>query len=280
MPKKTSGRGPDPRIPDIRALLVRSGNLCAFPGCQNPIVTPDNIYVAQVCHIEAASPGGPRYNRDSTVEARRSERNLLLLCYQHHIITNDAARFPTSALLEMKRAHESKSATHPYHPADAVVERVLREADQYWLAVGHANEHEHIVPDLRVPIDAGATPRDLVTQIRENLSLLGEVHGDILKSYQLLNNDVRDTLIKAGLDVNAWDAIPYYENPMVSRDWETTHLSLQNLLGRASVALSQLELRILESELKSNPHDHELHAEIERLRSEFLDGARSWGLVD
>lgn len=70
-------RAPNPTNGTVRALLARSGNRCAFPGCDHPIVDEDNDYVAQLCHIEAAAPGGERFNSRSTDEQRRSPSNLL-----------------------------------------------------------------------------------------------------------------------------------------------------------------------------------------------------------
>lgn len=280
MPPYVSGRAPDPRSDDIRALLTRSGNRCAFPGCRHPIVTAENVYVAQICHIEAAAPGGPRYNSESTDSTRRSESNLLLLCYQHHVITHDVVRYPTSVMLEMKRAHEALVANAPFRPTDEVVARVFRESEQYWLAVGTANLEEHIVPDLRVPIDPNASPRQLLEQVHDTLLRLSSVHGEISQSYEILNDDIRATMENAGLDVQRWDAIPHYENPAIGRDWELVNLAFPNLESRMFVALAQMKLFLLEAELRLTPHNATLRAEVERLRAEFLQGARSWGLVD
>lgn len=45
-----------------RALLAHSGNQCAFPECIHPIFNEKKKLIAQLCHIEAVAPGGPRYN--------------------------------------------------------------------------------------------------------------------------------------------------------------------------------------------------------------------------
>src|SRR5699024_11234348 len=55
-------------------LFAKSGNVCAFPGCTHELVTARNLFVGQICHIEAANPGGQRYNPNSTDEERRSDR--------------------------------------------------------------------------------------------------------------------------------------------------------------------------------------------------------------
>lgn len=50
----------------LKALLAKSGNVCAFPGCQQELVTKKNLFVGELCHIEAVSSGGPRHNPAST----------------------------------------------------------------------------------------------------------------------------------------------------------------------------------------------------------------------
>lgn len=41
-------------------------------------------FVGQLCHIEAAEPGGERFNHVMTNEQRRAFENLTLICYAHH----------------------------------------------------------------------------------------------------------------------------------------------------------------------------------------------------
>lgn len=91
----------------LRDLAVRSKNKCAFPGCDHPILNGENDYVAELCHIEAAEPGGPRYNASSDDEVRRSYDNLLFLCHQHHKETDNEAEFSVERLRQMKSEHES-----------------------------------------------------------------------------------------------------------------------------------------------------------------------------
>jgi hypothetical protein len=94
---------------DIKRLYALSGNQCAFPGCSVKLVNSKNkINISEICHIEAAEPGGQRYNSNSTDNDRRSYDNLILLCANHHKITDDVATYSVSVLHKMKRSHESK----------------------------------------------------------------------------------------------------------------------------------------------------------------------------
>ncbi len=68
----------------------------------------DGAFVGQVCHIEAAEEGGERFNALMSNEDRRAVSNLMLMCYAHHVKTNDVAAFPVEKLREMKADHERR----------------------------------------------------------------------------------------------------------------------------------------------------------------------------
>jgi len=65
-------------------------------------------FVAEVCHIEAAESGGPRFNAAMNNEERRLPANLLLLCHRHHVETDDEQRFPVAELRRIKERHEAQ----------------------------------------------------------------------------------------------------------------------------------------------------------------------------
>ncbi len=98
-----------PKIDTLRALYAKSSNQCAYPGCDHPLIDENNESVGQVCHIEDALPGG-RFNENMTNEQRRSYDNLILLCYRHHIRTNDIKEFPPDKLKKIKLEHEAKAS--------------------------------------------------------------------------------------------------------------------------------------------------------------------------
>ena len=106
-------------------LFARSGNLCAFPGCSQRLVTDGDDLVVDICHIEAAEPNGQRYNPRQTDEERRNIANLILLCPTHHKVTNNEAMYLASTLVEMKQKHEQRSANTHYHVDEHVVTKLL-----------------------------------------------------------------------------------------------------------------------------------------------------------
>ena len=92
----------------LRELFLKSGNQCAFPGCSNVMMDEQGNFIGQICHIEAAEEGGERFNPNMTNEERRSFDNLMLMCYEHHIITNDVSKYSVQTLKKMKKDHEDK----------------------------------------------------------------------------------------------------------------------------------------------------------------------------
>lgn len=91
----------------LRDLAIRSKNKCAFPGCNQPLLNLTDDYVAELCHIEAAKPGGQRFNHAQSDEERRAPANLLFLCHQHHRETDNEVLYSVARLREMKQAHEA-----------------------------------------------------------------------------------------------------------------------------------------------------------------------------
>lgn len=97
-----------PKQEVLRELYIKSGNECAFPGCHNVLVDENGKFVGEVCHIEAAMPGGERFNSNMTNEDRRLFDNLLLLCHHHHVVIDSVDEYTVEKLKEMKRNHEAK----------------------------------------------------------------------------------------------------------------------------------------------------------------------------
>ncbi|MBD1430607.1 ABC-three component system protein [Sphingobacterium litopenaei] len=93
----------------IKKLYALSGNQCAFPDCSQSIFDHNGQpNISNICHIEAAEQGGQRYNPNSDDDYRRSFDNLILLCPNHHKITDDVKKYTVAVLRDMKRQHEAK----------------------------------------------------------------------------------------------------------------------------------------------------------------------------
>lgn len=97
----------EPNLSTIKRLFAMSGNMCAFPGCQVPIVEESGTVTGEICHIKAQSPMGPRYDPDQKDEQRHSYENLILFCRRHHkVVDSQASLYDVDALKEIKAIHE------------------------------------------------------------------------------------------------------------------------------------------------------------------------------
>jgi len=96
----------------IRRLDKLSGNQCAGPSCLKNLIGEDGqSIISKICHIEAASKNGPRWNANMTDDERRDFSNLILLCDEHHTIIDNKdneLKFPVSLLKKWKTEHEAK----------------------------------------------------------------------------------------------------------------------------------------------------------------------------
>ena len=90
-------------------LYLESGNACAFPNCSQKLIDENGHYIGQICHIEAAETGGQRFNPNQTNEQRRHISNLMLMCPNHHKLTDDVIKYTVDKLKKMKADHERKS---------------------------------------------------------------------------------------------------------------------------------------------------------------------------
>ena len=89
----------------LKKLYARSGNLCAFPGCSQPLFDEDNQ--SNICHIEGVNTDSPRHNSKLTKDQINSYENLILLCPNHHTqIDKEPDIYTVSVLKDMKKRHE------------------------------------------------------------------------------------------------------------------------------------------------------------------------------
>lgn len=96
---------------DLKALLQKSGNRCAFPGCPTTLTIKESddstVILSNVAHIVAQREDGPRGKFALPLDRRDEESNLMLLCPEHHkIIDNKPYLYTVERLRGMKEKHE------------------------------------------------------------------------------------------------------------------------------------------------------------------------------
>lgn len=115
----------------IKILFALSGNVCAFRdpdggfGCELRLTDPAWGRVrAQISHIRAASPGGPRFDSTMDPSERYAFENLILLCPNHHQQVDflEPDRFTADVLTAMKALAEQQA--NPEWTTDARLNEV------------------------------------------------------------------------------------------------------------------------------------------------------------
>jgi hypothetical protein len=124
-----------PNRDTLRELYLKSGNQCAFPDCTRVMLNKEGTFVGQICHIEAAEEGGERFNPDMTDKERAAFPNLMLMCYEHHVATNDVEQYPVPALRAMKAEHEARFTD----PAQSILDADARQLADDVVQIGTAN---------------------------------------------------------------------------------------------------------------------------------------------
>lgn len=101
-----------PSLQIVKTLFAASGGVCAFPGCTIRLVHRESgAMLGEMCHIRAASGGGPRYDPDQEDSERSETDNLIILCPTHHsLVDQDSTTYTVETLRQMKVQHESRVA--------------------------------------------------------------------------------------------------------------------------------------------------------------------------
>jgi hypothetical protein len=269
-----------PSSATLRALLAKSGNQCAYPGCVAELVTADNLYVGELCHIEAAEPGGPRYNANSTNEDRRAYANLILFCHAHHRrVDSDPSRFTPEWLREIKASHETGFLRNPFKVDESVIYQMERDIEEYWNDVLQRRDR-HPIAALAVRLDIDADGLTVFKHLAEYIERLAAILDHLSSSDDQLPSELRAFLQRIGYDVGALDTVPYYENPFDIRNWETHNIGARNVLRDLRATALHAELLYLVEHVKLHPNNLLAKNRLADVKEEIAQIASSWGYAD
>ncbi len=99
---------------ELKILFARSGNLCAFPGCQTQVIAQEGDEskpLAEMAHLIAYGDSGPRADPSLPIQERNKAANLILLCPTHHVIVDKFEyQYNVHVLRQMKQMHEERVA--------------------------------------------------------------------------------------------------------------------------------------------------------------------------
>ena len=118
------GRNYSPKT--LKILFALSGNECAHPECTNRLIADateesDHVVIANICHIDAISPDGPRGKPGLAQDELNAPDNLLLLCPNHHaLVDGQHETYSADTLRRWKQNHESKMRERLFADGESV----------------------------------------------------------------------------------------------------------------------------------------------------------------
>lgn len=268
-----------PSSETLKLLYVRSGNECSYPDCDHPIFNDNGLYIAQLCHINAANDGGQRFDKFQSDEERRAPENLLFMCHRHHKETDDEKLFTVDKLNDIKTHHESKFTEKGKEASKEMIRQIQFETNYFWKKQA-AKTFE--LSDLKIERDFEKEIFDLFCELEEHIKTI-ENYCDLCAdsdSTEKLSIDLQELFSKAELKISELNKVPYYENPFNNRNWEIHNIGRPNYFSHISLCLNQLKVKTAEELLKCNPESQELTTLIEKLRGVFDEDYNNSYYVD
>ncbi|HCG8254159.1 TPA: hypothetical protein NJ905_004467 [Vibrio parahaemolyticus] len=271
-----------PKADTLRALFARSGNQCAFPGCTQSVVNSKNKFIAQVCHIEAASEGGERFNTASNDEYRRSYDNLVIFCYPHHIETDDTDEYTTECLRKIKLDHEQQFLKSDFKIDEAELQKLVSEMQVYWSSIDRLNQVEHYNLDsgLAMEVNGQASFDEVIADAHNAVSSIEALLNRLRESDEALVEDLNVLLELKNIPESTFTDVPYYQNPFENRNWESHNLGTPNWLLSLRIALTHIEVKYLSEYLKTNSNDNSARNKLDMAKQKLESYAVSAMHVD
>ncbi|MBF0098850.1 MAG: hypothetical protein HQM04_18300 [Magnetococcales bacterium] len=266
-------------IETVRTLFALSGNQCAFPGCDHPLID-DGDYVAEICHIEAANLGGERFNPSMTDEERRSSTNLLVLCHRHHKKTNNINLYTVEKLKKIKEEHERQFVGRPFSVPRHLINDAIYEEFIFWDDVDIINKSAIEKMDLIMSVDTKSSFLDLLDEAIKCQDVLIGIIGDNANIFNSLHEDIGVFLDKLGYDRQKYDSVKYYDNPFCNIQWEMLNIGGPNFYSRLMTIMLQIKIHYLFLMLKANPMDGRILIALKTAQDEMKERAKGVVCID
>jgi hypothetical protein len=225
-------------------------------------------------------PDGERYNPNQTDEDRRSYENLLILCYQHHIETDEVDEFPIELMKDIKQKHEASFAKSDFKIDESALHKLMLEVEKYWDKIEVLNTIEHTMEDLAFRVTAKGGYVQLFDNVRDTVLRIEELLERLNKSNDKLNDDFIEFIELHGVDSAIFTKLPYSVSPFNIRDWESFNLSRPNCLIQIRIDLLAIKVKYLEEYLKTNSKDQQAIEHLESAKTQLADKVQNAVMYD
>lgn len=263
---------------DLKKLFALSGNKCAFPDCTAAVFNSNRLLISEVCHIEAASPNGPRYNECMTDTERASYENLIVLCHPHHVeIDNDPNTFTVDYLKQLKSTHEENFINRQFILDDADFEKISNLISNLWDTVDEIRDIRKVDEDLVFEFKKNSDFIELWNSVDDNIEWLNKLIESVTSDFNDLHVMISSYLKQIGYDTTAFDEVPYYDNPFWNRHWEALNIGCPNNRIKSKAMLLQMKLVFISSKRNKTKDDT---VELDKIKKELINMAYNYSYYD
>lgn len=229
----------------LRFLYGKSGNKCAFPGCNEPIFEDNGLLTGECCHIEAFSQGGARYNPDTNEDEKNEESNLVLMCSRHHkIIDSLPEEYTVDKLKTIKKEHEALYSGETRKMTEKMLFVLSVESNKFWSKIKEIDDSAKTRLKLKMEIQEDIP--NLLSKIEDTFNSLENELSKLSHDDKSLINLLKDFCQKYNIDISMLDGISYYEIPFSNYHWEIHNLSIPNKINHIKMFYMQLIVKLLE----------------------------------
>lgn len=251
----------------LRFLYGKSGNKCAFPGCNEPIFEEDGILTGECCHIEAFSPGGARYNTITSAKEKNVENNLILLCARHHKIIDAAPeKFTVECLKEMKKQHELQFTKETRELNDKMLYALKKSMEYFWGSLEEIDKYD--VTEHKIQIDTNRDIEGLLYDIEDIICRIDQILSSLRESDSNIADDLNNFLEHLGIDCTQFSVPSSLRHKFCCRNWEEHNLSLPNLLNLLKMYYLELSVKFIE---KISSYDSSYRVLLEKYKNTLKD---------
>lgn len=263
----------------LNSLFAKSGNICAFPGCNNEIFNSQSTQVGEVAHIEAEAVGGSRYNENQTEEERNGYDNLICLCRRHHKeVDSNVKRYTVERLKDMKYNHENKFESINCQFDYSKIYEAKLNLEEYYKTVSTENTKNE--SELKVDMEKFKTFQKLVKEINKSIDYVERTSNEFLQySEGKLNDEIINYIKKLNYDTTKWENVYYSENPFINTYWEVLAIGYSNCIIQERVNLLNMEILYYSEYLKFN-NDARIATRLRKAKKELLKLAGNLNYVD
>lgn len=254
-------------LKEIKALFGKSGNRCAFPGCNYELIDENYNVMCDIAHIEAKSDGGPRANKNKSLKDRNKAENLICLCKNHHKeIDTYKDKYSVEVLQKMKSNHERKFSNKCEFNFDKIFE-INKELFEYLDKMQNLNDKSKIDQmELKKKIKVNRRYNLILKDIKLNLKYFERLQVELLEYLEMLDENIVNKLKKLGYDTSKWEE--QENNMFLAPFWEDLAIHMSNSLADIKIYLTQLEILYYTEYLKTN-NDKKIAELLESAKKRF-----------